>query len=133
MSSKPLIFPTANPGLKLYPINLIPHLTSHTLGEEKMNNPIIYNHPELKNRRRDLRRKSTATGYVMDFFCPEQRLAIEDEYRYRFIEALDITILKIKNQEIINNVNAVCDNIYHYLNPSHKVGEGIGLPAGRQG
>jgi very-short-patch-repair endonuclease len=129
-----------------------------------MNNQIIYNHPELKNRRPDLRHKSTPTesllwqrirnsqlgvkfrrqysvsGYVIDFFCLELRLALEveggihstkpqmiyDNYRYRFLQALDITILKIKNQEIITNINAVCDKIYVYLNPSHKVGEGMG-------
>ena len=92
----------------------------------------VYHLTELRARRRDLRQKSTLAekklweklrnnklgvkfhrqfsikGYVVDFYCPKYRLAIElkgsihnepkvkkyDDYRKRYLESFWITILE---------------------------------------
>lgn len=101
---------------------------------------IVFEHPRLKNRRQDLRLRSTIAekvlwerirnrklgfkfirqysveGYVMDFYCPEKRVAIEleggvhrlkdvkvyDKFRKRFIEAYNIKFLVFRNDEVLS-------------------------------
>ncbi len=108
-----------------------------------------FNHPKLKNRRQDLRLKSTLaekilwerlrnskTGYkffrqysidafVIDFYCPAQKLAIEiegsihndpkvinyDKFRYRYLEAFGIKFLKFSNQQIYEKIGEAIENI----------------------
>lgn len=108
-----------------------------------------FNHPVLKNRRQDLRLKSTLAenilwerlrrsntgykffrqysvdGYVMDFYCPKRKLAIEiegsihkeikvinyDRFRYRYLEGFGIKFLKFSNQEIYEKIGEVIKNI----------------------
>lgn len=108
-----------------------------------------FNHPVLKNRRQDLRLKSTLAenilweklrrsntgfkffrqysvdGYVMDFYCPKRKLAIEiegsihkeikvinyDRFRYRYLESFGIKFLKFSNQEIYEKIGEVIKNI----------------------
>lgn len=108
-----------------------------------------FNHPALKPRRRELRTKSTEAekiiwynirnnkleykflrqysieGYVVDFYCPEKRLAIEidggyhsaqqirlyDDYRQKFIEAYNITFIRFTNAEICNSKKLVLAKI----------------------
>jgi len=98
----------------------------------------IFNHPALKPRRQELRSKLTESekiiwhnirnnklghkflrqysieGYVVDFYCPEKRLAIEldggyhnakqskiyDNYRQKLIEAYNISFVHFTNEEI---------------------------------
>jgi very-short-patch-repair endonuclease len=112
-----------------------------------------FNHPKLKNRRQDLRLKSTLaekilwerlrrskTGYkffrqysidafVMDFYCPLQKLAIEiegsihketkvldyDKFRYRYLEAFGIRFLKFSNQQIYEKIGDVIESIKNNL------------------
>jgi very-short-patch-repair endonuclease len=64
-------------------------------------------------------------SYVLDFYCPKLRLAVEvdgknhleaktksfDEKRQMEIETLGIVFLRIKNELILNNVNNVVDMI----------------------
>jgi len=109
----------------------------------------IFNISALKPRRQDLRHKSTQSekilwqrirnnllgpkffrqysveGYVLDFYCPEKRLAIEiegsihglkeskiyDSYRYKYLEAFNIKFLKFKNQDIFLRIGSVIDEI----------------------
>ncbi len=122
-----------------------------------------YNHPDLKNRRRQLRRDSTnseillwyqlrnsnlgikvkrqysISGFVIDFFCPEIRLAIElegkihekkdqikyDQYRMSFLRELDIEILRIPNRLVDNNIDTVINLIKDKVSSSHRVGEEV--------
>lgn len=108
-----------------------------------------FNSPLLKDRRKRLRKDSTEVekilwnkirgeklgvkffrqysldGYVMDFYCPEKRLAVEidggyhiqasskvyDKYRERYISAFNIKIARFKNDEIINNRKFVIERI----------------------
>ena len=110
-------------------------------------NKIIYNHPKRKEIRRNLRKNSTKeedilwdylrnnklgfkfkrqygiSGYIIDFYCSEKRLAIEldgeqhknnkeyDNIRTKLFEALDIKVLRFWNSELIKNLNGVIEKI----------------------
>src|SRR3989344_5198021 len=107
-----------------------------------------YNHPKLKNRRQDLRLKSTLAekilwerlrrsglglkffrqysvdAFVIDFYCPTQKIAIEiegsihnetkvigyDKFRYRYLEAFGIRFLKFTNQQIYEKIAGVIES-----------------------
>lgn len=114
-----------------------------------MKRKLVFNIHPLKPRRQLLREKSTqgekilwerlrkeklgfkffrqysVEGYVVDFYCPTKRLAIEiegsvhnlpevhkyDEYRYRYIKAYNIKILKFTNQELFLHIGHVLEAI----------------------
>lgn len=114
-----------------------------------MKNKIVFNHPKLKPRRQKLRLDSTYSekvlwqkirngklgskflrqysieGYVLDFYCPEKRLAIEidgdyhksqdvkiyDSYRTRYIEAYSIKVMRFWNSDIGHHLNEVLQDI----------------------
>lgn len=106
----------------------------------------LYNDPSLKRRRQKLRNESTPAErklwehlrksqllglkfqrqygigpYIIDFFCPELRLAIEidgdshfapdavvyDKQRQQFIESKDITVVRFLNTDIHENIDGV--------------------------
>ena len=110
----------------------------------------VYNNPKLKGRRRDLRRAQTpaekilwehirdkkldghrfrrqygAGPYILDFYCPSLRLAIEldgkqhaqkelveyDKERALYPSSLDIRTLRFWNSEVTENITEVIDNI----------------------
>lgn len=129
-----------------------------------------YNHPDLKPRRQELRRKQTEAEemlwnrlrdrqlenlkiyrqysvgpYILDFFFPAARLAIEldgnhhskneikkyDEERMLFLESEDIRVMRFKNVEVRKNIQAVVERIRRFLKeqsytPSLNVREGVG-------
>ncbi|MBK9099032.1 MAG: endonuclease domain-containing protein [bacterium] len=103
----------------------------------------IYNKKYLEQKRKDLRNKSTAaeiilwnhlkrkqlngrkfrrqhsiSDYIVDFYCPEERLVIEldgdfhfdeeikqyDEERTAYLNKLDIKVLRFENIEILLNL-----------------------------
>src|SRR3990172_7927321 len=105
-----------------------------------------YNKTQLKYRRKQLRRDTTEAekilwykirdkklgvkffrqysldGYVIDFYCPERRVAIEidggyhklassrtyDKYREKYISAFNIKIVRFNNEkEVIKRINAL--------------------------
>ncbi|MBM4066683.1 MAG: endonuclease domain-containing protein [Planctomycetes bacterium] len=77
------------------------------------------------------RRQYGINNYVVDFYCPEQKLAIEidgdvhgynsqvirDKRRQREIEALGIKVLRYTNNDIIKNVKGVLHNIITTIQP----------------
>jgi very-short-patch-repair endonuclease len=101
----------------------------------------------MKNRRKRLRRDSTeperlvwdelrrkklgfkffrqysVEGYVVDFYCPEKRIAIEidgiihkftqeyDKYRAQYLSAFNIKVVRFTNTEVENNLLGVISNI----------------------
>lgn len=89
----------------------------------------VYNNLDLKPRRRQLGfkfvRQYSVSGYVIDFYAPEIRLAIEvdgeyhlnynqniyDKYRTRYLAAADINEIRFKNAEITNNIEEVMNKI----------------------
>ncbi|TPN46993.1 MULTISPECIES: endonuclease domain-containing protein [unclassified Mesorhizobium] len=83
---------------------------------------------ELRDRRLDrikFRRQMPIGKYVADFVCPEARLIIEidgsqhadsetDRIRKRELEAKGFRILRFWNDDILRDMNAVCDTIIAY-------------------
>lgn len=104
----------------------------------------MYNNKNLKNFRRNLRKNSTDAerklwqylrrrqignfkftrqysvgSYILDFYCPETRLAIEidggqhfenkdkDEIRTEFLVKQNIKVIRFWNNEIFNNIDGV--------------------------
>lgn len=79
----------------------------------------------IKNQRLGVkfRRQYSIQSYVLDFFCPEKRLNIEidgkqhtksqkyDQYRDRYLNALDITVLRFPSQRIFHDLNSVIEEI----------------------
>lgn len=113
-------------------------------------NRITYNKPELKQRRRKFRQDQTDAekllwskirnrqlnglkflrqysvgDYVLDFYCPKVRLAVEldgsqhiedksqiyDEQRTKFLEQKGIQVVRFWNNEVINNLNGVLEKV----------------------
>jgi very-short-patch-repair endonuclease len=109
-----------------------------------------YNNSILKNRRRQLRRDETPAEshlwkhlrrkklaglkfwrqysvglFIVDFYCPEKRLAVEldgnhhrekdtkvyDQERTEFLESKDIIVLRFWNDDIFQNLNGVLKKI----------------------
>lgn len=111
--------------------------------------PSIYNRPIFKDRRRELRTKSTrheqlfwyrvrnnqlgyrffrqysAGPYILDFYCPKLRLAVEidggyhserdtmeyDKEREIYLSGLDIKTIRFKNKDVMNNIEKVIEQI----------------------
>lgn len=113
-----------------------------------------YNHPILKSRRQDLRRKQTEAEkilwhhlrdrqlgdlkvyrqysvgpYILDFFFPEVRLAVEldgshhdkvevreyDTERASLLESEDIRVIRFRNDDVLNDVRKVVKRIKQFI------------------
>ncbi len=116
-----------------------------------------YNNPVLKLRRRELRNKATDTEkilwqklqrkqlrrhkfvrqysvgpYILDFYCPKARLAIEldgfqhdsdegkiyDQERTNYLATCDIKVIRFWNKEILSDLEKVISRIAGLLPPS---------------
>ena len=114
----------------------------------------VYNNSLLKDRRRDLRAHQTEAEkilwehlrgrklekykfwrqysigpYILDFYCPQLRLAIEidgrqhgqeeaviyDKEREQCLANLDIKTIRYKNSEVLNNIKIVIEKIKPFL------------------
>ncbi len=111
---------------------------------------------DMKGRRRQLRNRSTpeekmlwqelkgnklgrkfirqysVDNYVVDFYCPSERLAIEldggvhsansqriyDEYRTRYLESFNIKVLRFLNQKVDENIGEVLNEIKKLFSPA---------------
>lgn len=68
-------------------------------------------------------RQYSIEGYVVDFYCPEKRLAIEldgeqhaqnleyDNYRTKYLKAFNIKVIRFWNCEIKSNLTSVLRKI----------------------
>ncbi|MCA0051704.1 endonuclease domain-containing protein [Mesorhizobium sp. B283B1A] len=84
---------------------------------------------ELRDRRLDrikFRRQMPIGKYVADFVCPEAGLIVEidgsqhadsdtDRIRKRELEAEGFRILRFWNDDVLKDMNAVCDTIIAYV------------------
>ena len=116
----------------------------------------IYNDPEYKQRRRELRRNQTDAekilwqklrnrqlygmkffrqysfeAYILDFYCPKLKLAIEldggqhaeedrheyDEHRSKYLKAHGIEVMRFWNNEVMRNMDGVLSRIEERLTP----------------
>lgn len=75
------------------------------------------------------RRQASVDNYILDFYCPEKRLAIEidgsqhidsssDEERTKFLNTHGIQVLRFWNNEVNTNLEGVLLKIATTLNPS---------------
>lgn len=115
-----------------------------------MRRPQLHNLEHLKERRRDLRNGSTSAeaslwkvlkgsqleglkfrrqhsvgNYILDFYCPEYKLAIEldgnyhfeedqmkrDEDRDKFLAEIGIRVIRIENDNVFKNIDMVLNCI----------------------
>lgn len=115
---------------------------------------VTYNKTELKPLRRELRKHQTKVervvwnlvrnrqilglkflrqysvgNYILDFFCPEIRLAIEidggqhaeplnqivDHERTQYLREQHITVIRFWNNEVLQNTEGVYETIYKTL------------------
>ncbi len=115
---------------------------------------MLHNRPVLTSRRKELRNNSTPAerllwsmlqhsnlggykfrrqhsvgSYILDFYCPSKRLAIEldgdshftdaaiesDRERTAYLNALNITVLRFLNSDVYDNLNIVCERILREL------------------
>ena len=75
------------------------------------------------------RRQYSVEGFVIDFYCPKIKLALEvdgdshfteeadtrDKERQAIIESFGITFLRFTNKEIYENVDGVLEKIFQNL------------------
>lgn len=80
------------------------------------------------------RRQYSVDQFVIDFYCPELKLAIEvdgashfkagaaeyDHARQIFIEQFGITFLRITNTDVYENLTGVCDLIQQKISELRK-------------
>jgi len=117
----------------------------------------FYNHPSLGARRRTLRasmtpaeaalwrvlqrsqlqgrkfrRQHSIGPYVVDFYCPKERLVVElegsahdsertairDEARERFLSAEGLTVLRLENRHVFENPEGVLELIKQHFRSS---------------
>ena len=70
---------------------------------------------------RKFRRQHSVGNYILDFYCPEEHLAVEldgaahdhetavqrDEARTRHLDSLGITVARFENREVFENLDGV--------------------------
>jgi very-short-patch-repair endonuclease len=75
------------------------------------------------------RRQHSVGRYIVDFYCPSERLAIEldgdshftdeareyDRERTAFLNSLNIRVLRFHNTDVYENLDAVCERILEEL------------------
>lgn len=88
--------------------------------------------PYLRNRLlkgRKFRRQHAVANYVLDFYCHECKLAVEldgaihneqmnrqyDIARTELLNSMKITVIRFRNEEVLNNVESVLEKIAEYL------------------
>ena len=78
---------------------------------------------------RKFRRQYSVGPYVVDFYCPELKLAVEvdgdshfqpgalekDQRRQAFIESFDIKFLRFTNEDVTRNTDGVLDVIRSFM------------------
>ena len=83
---------------------------------------------QLKGRK--FRRQHSTGNYILDFYCPSERLAIEldgkehytsagferDQEREAYLNKLNIRVIRFENEEIFWNIEVVLEKITSYFN-----------------
>jgi very-short-patch-repair endonuclease len=87
----------------------------------------------LKNSQlagRKFRRQHSIGYFVLDFYCPSERLAIEldgsvhdnsqrqdyDAERTKALETLDLTVIRFRNDDVFNHINYILNTILTHFN-----------------
>lgn len=102
------------------------HLRNHSTSAEAT----LWNY--LKNSQlegRKFRRQHSIEFYILDFFCPSERINIEldgqehfeghglvqDEKRDEFLKSLSIKILRFENKQVFENIDWVLNEIKRHF------------------
>ena len=86
---------------------------------------ILWQHLKNKGLGYKFRRQHSVGPYILDFYCPKLRLAIEldgklhnqtdskiyDSERTKFLESLDIKVIRFKNIEVVKKMKEVLKKI----------------------
>jgi len=118
-----------------------------------MDDKFIYQNKTLRDRRRELRNNSTEAetilwnylkssklgfkftrqysvgAYILDFYCPKLRLAIEldgdqhkeketvlyDQDRTKFLDGADIKVIRFWNNDVVKNIDMVLTKIRNQI------------------
>lgn len=89
----------------------------------------VIQHSKLEGRK--FRRQHSVSYYILDFYCPEERLAIEidgyshdrkdakeyDVGRTEFLESIGIRVLRFKNYEVLKNLKGIIEEIQKHFRP----------------
>ena len=71
------------------------------------------------------RRQHSVGSYILDFYCPSEKLAVEldgdshftdaaieyDDVRTAYLNALNIKVVRFLNTDVYDNLNDVCERI----------------------
>ncbi len=82
------------------------------------------------NEKRKFRRQHSVGPYVLDFYCPSERLCIEldgaahftdggyeyDTARTEYLEALNIKVIRFENKDVFENTEGVLEEIRRNCN-----------------
>jgi very-short-patch-repair endonuclease len=101
---------------------------------------ILWNHLSRKQMHGyKFRRQYSVDQYIIDFYCPRLKLAIEvdgdshfksgaeeyDKVRQDYIEAFGIKFLRFTNDDVCNNIDGVCQEIFDKIDILTKSLDGI--------
>ncbi len=97
----------------------------------------IHNIKQLKENRNQnkqlagykFRRQHSIGSYIVDFYCPKLKLAVEldggqhnqeeninyDKERTRFLNSLNIKVIRYWNHEVLESINDVLDDIVNKM------------------
>ena len=87
---------------------------------------LLWRHLRRNNFGVKFRRQHPVGGFVLDFYCPESKLAIEldggqhaepaervrDRERTRKLEKRGIRVMRVWNSEVVENLEGVLEKIY---------------------
>jgi len=94
---------------------------------------ILWSYLKNKQLGYKFRRQYSVDKYVLDFYCPELKLAIEidgdshymseevikyDIERQRYVETFDISFLRFTNDDVYTNIEGVIEVIRNYHSPT---------------
>jgi very-short-patch-repair endonuclease len=89
------------------------------------------------------RRQHPINGFIIDFFCPEKKLAVEidgdihndqkeyDQERRYILESQGIKFLRFNNNQVLNDIDFVLKIIKNQCIPLHSVERGVPTKSGR--
>lgn len=102
-----------------------------TVRQELRNNPTqaeaflwgYLKHSKLEDKK--FRRQASISSYIVDFYCPTEKLIVEldgevhfeeeakkyDEKRTKYLESLGLKVIRFENQEVIYNLDKVLKEI----------------------
>jgi very-short-patch-repair endonuclease len=97
---------------------------------------------ELRNRKMGYKfyRQYSVVNYVIDFYCPEKKLAIEldggqhgkadkkeyDCYRTVYLKSLGINVIRFWDSDVTKNKNKILEKLREVLNTPSSIEEGVG-------